>query len=278
MSMKISLVTMSQGNPIALRRTIESFLPIVDEVIFGDLLVFEEDRELISKYLSIFPLRIERFDFNWIFKNGFHSILNTLADKARNDMVLYMNVSEVIDPAWVEAVGSKSLLVDSEGAFDAYYFRHATEPHHWYRMYNRQRAGWRGLIHEEVHALPGQEPLKAAPFASFQMADTEKDMEDPFKAKVYNDIKELCYFQQYIRLVEQPELVDVTHQGWVDYAKDGYESLKTRIEAKGKRYEAFQEGNLDKYLEDIFNNPDFEKERMTSSNLVNLQGSRLNKL
>ncbi len=139
-------------------------------------------------------------------------------------------------------------------------------------MFNRQKVEWRGLIHEEVH--PIREFATYAQQPSFQFADTEKDMDNSFKAKVCNDVKELTYFISYLRLVEQPYLIDVTNKGWVDYAKDSYQSLKSRIEAKGKRYEAFKKGDLSMYLEDVYTNPEFEKERFESSTLVNFQGAR----
>lgn len=261
----LTLVTMAQGNPIALKRTLDSFKLYVSEVIFGDLLIFEEDRQLIKTYCEEYNMKMVYMPFNTIFLAGFARVLNLLASCATNDHCLYMNVSEIMDPN-VE----QKLVMDEN--VDAHYLIHAVETHHWYRMFNRKKVQWRGLIHEEVH--PIAEFATYAQEPSFQFADTEKDMADPFKAKVYNDVKELIYFNMYLQLVEKPYLIDVTNEGWVNYAKDGYESLKSRIEAKGQRYHAFKCGDLDMYLHDIRTNPEFEAERFESSKLVNLQGLR----
>src|SRR6186713_1662679 len=94
---KISLITMGQANPKALRRTLESFKGIVDEVVFGDVLVFQEDRELIETYRVLYNLRIIPLPFNFIFHVGFSSTLNFLISNAKNDLCLYSNLSEIID-------------------------------------------------------------------------------------------------------------------------------------------------------------------------------------
>lgn len=269
MENKLTLITMGQGNPIALKRTLDSFKPYVSEVIFGDLLIFEEDRQIIKSYADEYNMKIVQMPFHTIFIAGFGRVLNLLATQATNDHCLYMNVSEVMDPN-VE----QELKIDY--AVDAHYLVHATETHHWYRMFNRKKVEWRGLIHEELH--PIAEFANYAQEPSFQFADTEKDMENPFKAKVCNDVKELTYFRQYMQLVDRPDLVDVTNPGWVEHAKNDYESFKSRLESKGKRYQAFKQGDLGMYLEDIYSNPEFEKERFESSKLVNFQGARLDKL
>lgn len=247
---------MSQGNPIALKKTIESFLPVVDEIIFGDVLIFEEDRKIIEGYKLDYPLRTFKFDFNYIFKNGFCSILNELASYAKNKYVVYMNVGEIIE-------GPSVVEVATRDEFNAYFFDHATESHHWYRFYDKTEVRWRGIIHEELHPIPGRTiKPRFCQTPSFRMADTEKDMGSEFKAKVNNDVKELTYFNAYLRLVDEPSYIDVTNGGWVQYAKDGYQSLSERIQAKGKRLQAFQEGNLEMYLEDIHTNPEFQNEEL----------------
>jgi len=45
---RISLITMGQANPMALKRTLESFKGIVGEVVYGDVLIFDEDREVVK--------------------------------------------------------------------------------------------------------------------------------------------------------------------------------------------------------------------------------------
>lgn len=240
----ISLITMAQGNPVALKRTFDSFKEFVDEIIFGDITIFEEDSKLIESYKSEYNLKIIKYPFNFIFKNGFSEILNQLAAHSKNDLVIYMNCSEIID-------GDHSIFNKISEEYNCYYFDHATDPHRWYRFYNKQELKWDGIIHEEIvgEHRPYPKPI-------FRMADTEKDMNDPFRAKVFNDIKELCYFNQYVRLIDEPEHKKTTNSGWLNFALDGYESFKYRMNKKGKRYEAFLTNNLEMYLEDIKNNPE----------------------
>lgn len=262
MDKKITLITMGQSNPVALKRTMDSFKGIVDEIIFGDLLIFDSDRTIIEKYQENYNLNIVKLPFNFIFFNGFAHTLNELATHATNDWVLYMNVSEVMD-------GTHPIKEQMSKEYNCYPFDHGVDPHRWFRLYNRKELKWGGLIHEEVTG-----DLRPCPFNIFRMADTEKDLDDPFKAKVSNDVKELVYFEQYLRLIDHPELRGNTHQGWIDYATRDYDSLKERLLKKGKRYEAFLLGELTMYLEDIYTNPDFEKERFESSTLINFQGDR----
>lgn len=262
---KITLITMGQANPVALKRTIESFKGIVDEIIFGDLLIFESDRELIETYCFYSNFHIVRLPFNYIFENGFAATLNKLAEHATNDWVLYMNVSEVID-------GEHPIKEQMSKDYNCYSFDHAVDPHRWFRLYNRKELQWEGVIHEEVRPLVNREG-RPCPFYVFRMKDTEKDSADPFKEKVANDVKELCYFKNYTRLVLEPS-AGATHSNWVKWATDSYESLKERLLKKGKRYEAFMTGNLEMYLEDINTNPEFAEERFKSSDLINFQGDR----
>lgn len=104
------------------------------------------------------------------------------------------------------------------------------------------------------------------------MKDTEKDTQSPFKAKVYDDIKELVYFNQYIKLVDEPSTKGATSQGWVEYAKRDYDHIKTRLVNKGKRLTAFEQNQLEMYINDIENGEDFKEERMNSSDIIHFQG------
>jgi hypothetical protein len=261
-SPKITLVTMGQANPKALRKTLNSFRDVVDEVIFGDLLIFGDDRTIIQAYREEFILKIVEYPFNYIFMNGFAATLNSLATYATNDWILYMNVSEVMD-------GDHPIKAQMSEDYNCYSFDHAVDPHRWFRLYNKKELHWSGLIHEEV---VGDE--RRCPFNVFRMKDEEKDLDDPFKAKVANDVKELCYWEQFRELVEQPELRATTHPGWIQHAEEAYQSHMDRMAAKGKRWQAFKEGNLTMYLEDVYTNPEFEKERFESSELFNFQGDR----
>lgn len=261
---KITLITMGQGNPVALKRTLDSFKNTVDEVIFGDLLIFDADRELIKTYQEEYKLKIVPFEFNYIFKNGFSSILNELSSHATNDFVLYMNIGEMLD-------GEFEILNKLNDTYNCYYLNHATETHHWYRLYNKKEMVWSGIIHEQVAGLV---PPRAYPTPIFQFKDSDKDISDDFYAKVMNTIKEITYWQQYINLVENPDIIAETNIGWLEYAKDSYDSLIERIQKKGAQYEAFKEGNLQKFLDYIFVSEDFINENQESTTLVNLQGKR----
>lgn len=264
---KITLITMGQGNPIALKRTLDSFKDVVTEIVFGDLLIFEKDRELIKSYQSEYNLKIIPLPFNFIFLNGFAHTLNTLSEYSTNDLVMYMNVSEEID-------GEHDILSHITSQYNCYSFNHKTDPHIWFRMYNRKELKWDGIIHETVSIGAAT----ACPDIVFTMKDGDKDMDDEFYAKVMNTVKELVYWNQYIKLVEHPEVIGATNYGWVQYAKDSYESLKERMAKKGKQYEAFVEGNFNKFIEEISTSNEFKNENQESSLLVNLQGRRINVL
>jgi hypothetical protein len=261
----ITFVTMSQGNVKALKRTLDSFKDICNEVVYGDLCIFEEDRKILESYQSEFNLKIVKLPFNYIFQFGFSSVLNLLASHASNDLVLYNNCGEIVDGE------QKVLRLINEFFSDCNCFAidHAEEKHTWWRLYNRKELQWDGLIHEEITG-----PRVECTHYIFRFADTQKDLDNPFKAKVFDDIKELCYFNQYIRLVEQPELKGITNDYWVKFALDNYESMKSRIFQKGRRYEAFLEGDLAKFINDINTNSSFSEERFQSSKLIEFQNSK----
>lgn len=261
-SPKITLITMGQGNPVALKRTIESFKHVVDEIVFGDVLIFDQDRETISKYAREYNFRMVKLRFNFIFDRGFADTLNQLAEHATHDWILYMNVGEVLD-------GEHFIKEQMSERYNCYPQDHAVETHQWYRLYNRKEVKWGGRIHEEVVG-----DLRRCPFNILRFADTEKDLDDPFRAKVANDVKEVVYWAQYLMLVERPEAADNVHPYWIQHAREAYGSYMGRMHNKGKRYKAFVESNLSMYLEDIYTNPEFEKERFESSELINFQGDR----
>lgn len=253
---------MSHGNVKVLKETFESFKGVYDEIIYGDLLLFEEDRQIVKIYQKYYPLKIIPIEFNYIFKNGFASVLNHLATFANNDTVFYMNCSEVIDEDY-------GILDRQSEEYNCYYFIHRTDPHRWYRMYNRKEMQWGGRIHEELigEHRPYPKPI-------FMMKDLEKDMDNPFKAAVFNSVKELCYFNQYIKIVDDPTLKSVTNDYWLSFAIDNYESMKYRMQKKGKQLEAFETGDFDMLLKEIEESDYFEKERFESSTLLNFQGAR----
>jgi len=255
---------MGAGNVKVLRKTLESFSGVCNEVIYGDLLLFPEDREVIKSYEKEFNLKICEFPFNWIFEYGFSSCLNILADSSTNNTVMYMNTSEVID----EDYGITETIKNNPNC-NTFFFTHRTDPHRWHRTYNRKELKWSGLIHEQLKGeyRPYHKPI-------FMMADLEKDMHDPLKAKILNDVKEIVYFQQYNNIVDFPERLGETDPGWIKFATDDYDSMKERLLKKGKRYQAFIDGDLEAYMKDVMTNPEFENERFESSLRIEFQGDK----
>lgn len=263
----ISLITMGQGNVIALKQTLESFKNVVDEVIYGDMLLFDKDREVLHSYASDYNTRIIRLPFNYIFHMGFASCLNLLASHATNDMVMYMNTSEAIDEDYgiVETIKSNPEC-------NMFYFIHRTDKHRWFRCYNRKELEWSGVIHEEVVPIKGECIPYHKPI--FMMKDLEKDMQDTLKASVFNSVKELSYFNNYMKLVDAPKVCGATNIGWFKFAQDQYASMKERLEQKGKQYEAFLTGNFDMFLNEIQTSDYFKTERFESKHGMNFQGTR----
>lgn len=259
----ITLITPTQGNPVALKRTIDSLYGIVDEIIVGSVCIFDDDEKLIEGYSNDYNLRVVKMPINYIYKMGFASTLNYLATNAKNDLCIYLNVGEVIEK------GKDEILSKISGEYNCYYIDHSQEKHRWYRIWNRKELQWDGIIHEEIinNHKPFHKPL-------FTFADIEKDSDSPFKAKAYNEIKELTYFNLYKQLVEYPQRRGVTNEWWANFALENYDSMKDRMLLKGKRYEAYEICDKEMFLEDIYNNPDFEKERFDSNVMVEFQGSK----
>jgi len=255
----ISLLTMGAGNVIVLKETLKSFRNICDEVIYGDLLLFPEDREIVASYQDEFNLKIIPFEFDYIFKNGFSSLLNVLASHATNDMVMYMNTSEVVD----EDYGIVRTVKNNPDC-NTFYFIHRTDPHRWYRTYNRHELQWSGRIHEQLQGTykPYHRPL-------FMMADLPKDDYNLHKAKIFDTVKEIVYFTNYMSFIDNPDLIGETDPGWIKFAIDNYDSFKERLLAKGNAYKAFQEGNLYKFMEYAYKN--IEQEKFESNDGIEYQ-------
>jgi hypothetical protein len=240
MSKMFTLVTMGQGNPIALKRTIDSLHGVIDEVVFGSLCIFPEDKEKIKSYGEEVALSFVELPFNYIFKNGFATTLNYLSSFASNDMVIYLNVGEIL-------ISDKNELKNRlSPSYNTYYIDHPTEKHHWYRVYNRKELRWGGIIHEE---LTGNYRGCSVPLFTFD--DTPKDQEGQPYWNVMNDLKECVYFNQYIKLAEQPHLLANTNEGWVKFAKDGYHGFIERLHQKGDMYDAMITGDYDLLMKSI---------------------------
>lgn len=261
---KITLITMGQGNVLALKKTLDSFRHVYDEVVYGDMLLFDADREVLKQYEVEYPLRSIRLPFNYIFQMGFSNCLNFLIKNAKNDMVMYMNTSEAID----EDYGINE-IIDSNPDCNAFYFSHRVEKHRWFRCFDRREIEWSGRLHEEPvgDMRPFHKPI-------FVMKDLEKDMDDPFKAAVFNSVKECVYWNQLIRIVDNPKEKAATNEHWINFAKEQYDSMKQRLSEKGGHYKAMQLGNFNMFLKDIFESDYFKTESFISSELINYQGAR----
>ena len=256
----ISLILPTQGNPIALKRTIDSVEGICDEVIVGDVCVFEDDK----KAIDLLGVKRIELPFNYIFKNGFADTLNTIASHAKNDLVLYLNVGEVISE------GKDEILSKLDSQYNAYYIDHASEQHRWFRFYNKYEMVWSGIIHEELQGdyKPYHKPI-------FRFADTDKDTVNSFKAKVMNMVKECVYWQQLIQIADNPDNYPETNDGWKQFASDTYQSMKDRLVLKGEGYQAFLEGDKDKFLNYIHTDKEFEAERFKSTSAIEFQGDKI---
>lgn len=262
MSNKITLISPLQGNPIALKRTLDSVKDIVDEIILGDVIVFDEDRKLVESYKKEYNIRLIKLPFSYIFHMGFANTLNVLAAHSTNDIVMYLNVGEVL------SVG-ENILHKITPNYNSYFIDHPIEKHRWFRVYNRNEMKWDGIIHEEIvgDSRPYHKPL-------FTFEDTEKDLVDSFKAKVMNEIKESVYFNLYKQIVDFPKRKGITNDWWLNFAKENYDSMVERLNKKGDIYTAFKTGDFDLFLNCVFNSPSFESERHISSVLVDFQGDR----
>lgn len=252
----ITLITLTQGNVIALKRTIDNvkitFKGYVNQVVVGDLCIFEEDAIKIDTFDVIrVPMPISQ-----LYNNGFASVLNSLSEYSTNDLCLYMNVGEIVETE----VNTHTL----NKHWNCYAFNHATEPHQWVRLWDKKKLKWSGRIHEEVI---GDRHL--CPTVIFQMADTEKDKGEPFYEWVMNDIKEMVYFNQYLSLVDKPNEIGATNAGWVDYAKESYQHIKDRLLVKGQRLQAFCDNDNLNYI--ALAKEDFKANEFENNKLIHFQ-------
>lgn len=275
----VTLITMGAGNVEALGKTLESFKGLCDEVVYGDLLLFDEDRKRLGDYKEKYNLKSIRFDFNLIFEEGFSALLNRLAALATNRWVIYMNTGEVIDSVVpsVEKSKVKELILDKGLFSNTFYFDHATDPHKWFRLYDRTELKWSGRIHEELrHKNKSLEdsinPHNDEP--AFRMKDLEKDLNDPYKAWVFNDVKEIVYFEQYRRIVENPSLLEGTNEYWLWHARENYLSFVERLEAKKDRYEAFKKRDLVMYFANVPKEIKSATQGFSTSKSVEFQGDK----
>jgi hypothetical protein len=252
---------MGAGNVKALGKTLESFKNVFDEVVYGDMLLFDEDRDVLHKYQQKYNMNVVKLSFDYIFRYGFANTLNAISSEATNDIILYMNTSEVID----EDYGVVDIVNDNQGC-NSFYFIHRTDTHRWFRLYNRKELMWSGVIHEQLAGeyRPYHKPV-------FMMADLEKDMDDERKAAILNSVKEIVYFNNYLKIADgDKNALGETDQGWVKFAHENKNSMHERMLSNGLLYDAF-------YLSDPFRLAyalsNFKKgASFESSNLIEYQG------
>lgn len=263
----ISGITMLSGNVIILEETIKSLSTICDEVVIGDLILFPSDRDILYSYLCKYNLKIVKLSFDHLFKYGFSSVLNYLALRATNNIILYLNTSEVIEK-------DNGILDIVSPEYNCYYFDHGTDPHRWHRFYDKRELQWSGRIHEALEALPGHD-FRPYHKPVFRMADKEKDMQSAFKAYVFNSIKEITYFRNYMSILDEPESMGATDPGWVPFVKDNYDYWKNKLASKGDMYKAFLDGDYNHLMKAIEESKsEFEKETFVSSTAIEYQGDK----
>lgn len=258
---------MGAGNVRVLKDTLDSFKGVCNEVVYGDMLLFEEDRKILHQYKDQYNLDIVKLPFNYLYKYGFSALLNQLAAHSSNELILYMNTSEVVDEDY-----GISEIINSNASCNSFYFTHMTERHRWFRCYDRRYLKWQGLIHEELQGdyKPYHKPI-------FMMKDLEKDMLDEFKARVLNSAKECVYWNQLIKLSDNPSLLDGTNEGWLAFARDTYGSMKERLLQKGRQVEAFEANDLRLFLKTVYD-PEFKNQTFESSNAIAFQGDKIHLL
>lgn len=246
---------MGAGNVKVLRKTLESFKGVVDEVVYGDMTLFSEDHETVWSYAEEFNMKIVNMPFNELFNAGFSSVLNKLIDAASNDLCLYMNTSEIIDIDY-----GINKIIDENPDCNAFFFTHASDPHRWFRCADRRELRWSGMIHESMEGeyRPYHKPI-------FQMADLPKDMDDPFKAKVFDTCKEIVYFKNYMSIIDNPETLGGTDPGWIKFATENYDSFKERLEKKGDAYLAYQTGDFGLLMNHFARSPEFMNQKFESN-------------
>lgn len=244
----VSLLTMGSGNVKVLLDTFKSVAGICDEIIYGDLLLWDIDREIVKGYAKEFNLKIIPFSFNYLYAKGFSSLLNELASHSTNEYVMYLNTSEVVEKDFgiLDAINKNPEC-------NVFYFTHPIDPHRWFRTYKKSEFQWSGILHEQLHG-------EYKPFhkSIFQMKDLPKDMDDIKKAKVLDSLKEIVYFRQYMNIVDKPELLGETDPGWVKFAKDNYDSFNERLQKRRHQEGALMFGTVGEFLDaaeyDINNN------------------------
>lgn len=247
----ISGITMLSGNVLILEETIQSLSTVCDEIVIGDLLIFPEDKDVLYGYKSKYNLKIVELPFDHLFKYGFSYVLNYLAKEACNDIIIYLNTSEVIEK-------DNGILGIVNSEYNCYYFDHGTDPHRWFRFYDKRELQWSGRIHEALEALPGYD-FRPYHKPIFRMADREKDMQSAFKAYIFNSIKEITYFRNYMSILDEPESIGATDPGWIPFVKDNYDYWKNKLNSKGDLYKAFLTGNYTLLMAAINNCVEFEK-------------------
>lgn len=234
----ISLITMGAGNINALYHTIKSVQGICDEVVYGDLLLWDIDRDVVNGYAKEFNLKVVPFNFNYLYHNGFSSLLNELAEQATNEYVMYLNTSEVVEIDY----GILNIIKDNPEC-NSFYFTHPDENHRWFRTYKKSELQWSGILHEQLKGeyIPYHKSI-------FQMKDLPKDMMDIEKAKILDSLKEIVYFRQYMNIIDKPELLGETDAGWVSFSKSNYDSFKERLDQRKAQVEAVASGDLYSFL------------------------------
>jgi hypothetical protein len=259
MNRGISLLTMGSGNTKILRETLRSVSGICNQIVYGDMLLWDYEKGIINSYANEFNLKIVPFNWNYLYQNGFSSLLNKLAEQSDNEYVMYLNTSEVIDIDF----GILDAIKNNPEC-NAFYFTHFTDTHRWFRTYKKSELQWSGILHEQLKGeyIPYHKSI-------FQMKDLPKDMEDITKAKILDSLKEIVYFKQYMNIIDNPECLGETDPGWVRFSKENYNSFKERLDQRKEQVAAVEAGDLEWFLKTA--NHDIENQTFKSSIAIEYQ-------
>lgn len=206
------------GNPVCLHQTIDSYRPHVDEFIVGDMSLWDYEHQPGIEYVKL--------PFNILFKQGFSAVLNRLASCAKNDIVLYMGVGNVLE-------GKFKRL---RPGFNCWGFRRSEDNLLCHMLWDRRELESSGIIHEEL-----------VPKAGFQRRFCDEEHfsfgDIPKENPAYPQIKELLYNHLQVTLQRNPDMLGATNKYWLKHPN---RSDMVDYLLNNKLKEAYEDGDEDR--------------------------------
>ncbi len=210
---RVSLIIPSCGShPENIQRTINSCSHICDDTVIVSTAFFIEDQSLFRDIAT----KVVQLDWNYVFKQGFGSMMNQGTPHTRHDWCLLLGVAET----WAEDFRDTPHLLESAPNNMVFRCSHHNDPNTWKRLWNRTGGPeWSGLIHEEIRGgIDGG--------VTFRFQDTDKTPKtDPTKQEILRWIKVLTYHEQYWRLLNDSSLLFGTDPGWLAFVNGSRESI-----------------------------------------------------